>query len=308
MIRDAVFRRRRQGGANAAPRDAAVSGGPDRASAVADLDGADLIVTGVSRSGTSYLCNLLHRFDNCVAINEPLEVISVLRAEEVPWGLPAYYRTLRADVRAGRPIENKLHRGQVVEDTARHQRRRRYRPRVADDGFVLAVKNTREFLFRLEAVRRVMPTRRVVACVRNPVDTIASWKASFQHLHQADVGPFVSHPHLMWLASPQREALRSIAATADLAERRALWWRFLAERVLEHRDELVLVRYEELVAEPMAALDHILAGCRPGTLRSSIASSVPRSRRSILDDEDLAAISEVCSSTAARLGLPVPVH
>jgi Sulfotransferase family len=308
MIRDALFRGRRKRGAKAAPADVVTPGDADRGSLGAGLDAADLIVTGVSRSGTSYLCNLLHRFDNCVAINEPLEVISVLRAEEVPRGLPAYYRTLRADIRAGRPIENKLRRGRVVEDTARHQRRRRYRPRVADDGFVLAVKNTREFLFRLRAMRRVMPTTRIVACVRNPVDTIASWKASFPHLHQADVGPFLSHPHLMWLAEPEREELRSIAATPDLAERRALWWRFLADRVLEHRSELLLVRYEELVAEPMAALDRILEGCRPGALRSPVASSAARSRRALLDDEDLIAISEICSSTAARLGLPVPVQ
>ena len=225
-----------------------------------------------------------------------------------PRGLPAYYRTLRADIRAGRPIENKLHRGQVVEDTARHQRRRRYRPRVADDGFVLAIKNTREFLLRLGAVRAVMPERRIVACVRNPVDTIASWKASFQHLNTADVGPFVDHPQLMWLAGREREALQSVAATADLATRRALWWRFLADRVLEHRNELLLVRYEELVAEPAAELERILAGCRAGTLRSPVAPSTVRSRRSLLDDDDLAAISEICSPAADRLGLPVLVH
>ena len=297
MIRDAL-RRRRQCRAEAA--DAVAS--RDAAAA------ADLIVTGVSRSGTSYLCNLLHRFDNCVAINEPLEVISILRAQEVPWGLPAYYGTLRADIRAGRPIENKLHRGQVVEDTARHQRRRRYRPRVADDGFVLAVKNTREFLLRLGAVRAVMPERRIVACVRNPVDTIASWKDSFQHLNQADVGPFTGHPQLMWLASPEREALQSIAATADPATRRALWWSFLAERVLEHRNELLLVRYEELVAEPAAELERILSGCRAGALRSPVAASTARSRRSLLDDDDLAAISDICSPAADRLGLAVPAR
>ena len=153
-----------------------------------------------------------------------------------------------------------------------------------------------------------MPERRIVACVRNPVDTIASWKASFQHLNTADVGPFVDHPQLMWLAGREREALQSVAATADLATRRALWWRFLADRVLEHRNELLLVRYEELVAEPAAELERILAGCRAGTLRSPVAPSTVRSRRSLLDDDDLAAISEICSPAADRLGLPVLVH
>jgi bifunctional non-homologous end joining protein LigD len=186
MIRDVLFRRRRKDGGNATAAHEVPGDESSQLALRAGLDARDLIVTGVSRSGTSYLCNLLHRFDNCVAINEPLEVIAVLRAEETPWGLEAYYRTLRADIRAGCRIENKLRRG-------------RYRPKVAADDFVLAVKNTREFLFRLEALRQVMPAARIVACVRNPVDTIASWKGSFRHLHEADVGPFLTHPELMRL-------------------------------------------------------------------------------------------------------------
>jgi hypothetical protein len=267
----------------------------------------DLVLTGVSRSGTSYLCNLLHRFDNCVAINEPREMISILRDEEVPWGVPAFFTNLRTEILASRPIENKIRRGQVVEDTARYDRRRSYRPKVGGRDFVLAVKNTREFLLRLEAVRSVMPTTPIVACVRNPVDTIASWKGSFRHLHDADVGPFLEHRTCMWLTREEREALRSIDATPSLAERRALWWRFLAERVAQHRDELVLIRYEELVAQPVAAVRRMLTGFRPGALRSPVAPSAARSRRALLDESDLRAISEICSSTAARLGLAVPI-
>src|SRR5436190_6820777 len=101
----------------------------------------ELILTGISRSGTSYLCSLLHRFDDCVAVNEPLEAIRLLRVEGSPVGLPAFYRDLRHDILSGRPIVNKLLDGEVVEDTAVSQRRRRYRPRVASANFVLAVKN-----------------------------------------------------------------------------------------------------------------------------------------------------------------------
>jgi len=269
---------------------------------------SNLIVTGVSRSGTSYLCNLLHRFENCVAINEPQEAISVLQQEEVPWGMAAFYGRVRRDIEAGRPIENKIRRGRVVEDTARYEKRRWYRPAVASPDFVLAVKNTREFLLRLEALRSVMPEARIVACVRDPLDTVASWKRSFRHLRDADVGPFVRHPQSMWLPQAQREALASIAATPHPAERRALWWRFLAERVLEHRDVVVLVRYEELVAEPLPVLRRILDGFDAGDLRAPIGPSGARSSRRLLDDDDLIAISEICSPAAARLGLAVPAE
>jgi len=90
-----------------------------------------LIVTGISRSGTSYLCNLLQRFDNCVAINEPREIISLLREGEIPLGVPAFYDEPRRKVASGGRIENKLVGGEVVEDTARYQVRHKYRPRVA---------------------------------------------------------------------------------------------------------------------------------------------------------------------------------
>jgi sulfotransferase family protein len=279
---------------------------PSRRSRPLPGEASNIILTGVSRSGTSYLSNLLHRFDNCVAINEPREVISVLREEEVPWGIPTFYDRLRHDIGAGRPIENKVRGGQVVEDTALDERRRLYRPVVASAEFVLAVKNTREFLLRLEPLQRVMPGSRIVACVRNPADTIASWKRSFRHLRDADVRPFVRHPHCMWLPQTQCDELASIAATPRVAERRALWWRFLADRVLEHRREIVLVRYEELVAEPLPVLERILTGFRAGALRSAIAPSNARSSRSLLDDDDLIAIRQICSSTAAQLGLGVP--
>jgi len=270
------------------------------------LNPPELIVTGISRSGTSYLCNLLHRFDNCVAINEPAEIISLLGAEEVPVGVPAFYQELRHNILAGTPIENKLLDGEVVENTARYQERHEYAPSVAGDDFVLAVKNTREFLFRLEAVRQVMPMARVVACVRNPFDTIASWKASFAHLRDADVSPFVGHPTQMWLSEHQRAALLRISATHHLPERRALWWYFQAQCVLEHAEELLIVDYDELVTRPLTVLRRVLSGYRPGRPRGPITPSVARPKRKLLDDGDLRAIRTICSGAASDLQLSMP--
>jgi hypothetical protein len=263
----------------------------------------ELIVTGISRSGTSYLCSLLHRFDNCVAVNEPREINSRLRREKAPWGVAAFYRQTRRDILGGRPIENKLLDGEVVEDTALSQARHRYSPTIAGDDFVLAVKNTREFLFRLEALRRVMPTARVVACVRNPFDTIASWKGSFWHLREADVMPFVRHPKRMWLSAPQRTGLERVAATHEVAERRAMWWSFLAQRLVDNRDGLLLVDYDDLVRRPMAVLDRVLSGYRPGRPRQPITPSDGRPKLELLDANDRRVIQAICSGPAQELGL-----
>jgi hypothetical protein len=261
------------------------------------------VITGISRSGTSYMCNLLDRFDNCAAVNEPLEVIRVLRAQRSPWGLPLYYRTTRRRIRAGKPIENRILDGEVVSDTFLHGGRHPHVPTVVARDFVLAVKNTREFLFRLPAVRRVMPAARVIVCVRNPFDTVASWKASFPHLRDADVTPFLTHRRRMWLPSREWGALEEVAATSDLAERRAKWWRFQAERVLENRDAIVLVNYDDLVHRPMTVLSRVLEGNRAGTPRRPITPSPARSRREVLNEDDRRAIRAICSRVAAELEL-----
>jgi hypothetical protein len=239
-----------------------------------------------------------------VALNEPREVIALLRAERIPRGLAAFYDGLRREIRAGRPIENKLLHGEVVEDTSVSGVRRSYTPAVTGDDFVLAVKNTREFLLRLAAVRRVLPEARIVACVRDPVATIASWKGSFDHLRGANVGPFLRHRRQLWLPRAQRRALERIGATPALPERRALWWRFQAERVLERREQLLLVRYEELAAEPMPVLERILDGYRAGELRRSIEPSSARSRAELLDEADVRAIEAICRPVAQQLGYP----
>jgi hypothetical protein len=244
---------------------------------------------------------LLDRFDNCAAVNEPLEVLSVLRRQRIPWGLPLYYRTTRRRILAGKPIENRVLDGEVVSDTFLHGERQPHVPTVVTRDFVLAVKNTREFLFRLPAVRRVMPAARVIVCVRNPFDTIASWKASFPHLRDADVMPFLSHRRRMWLPSQERAALEGIAAIPHLAERRARWWRFQAERVLENRDTIVLVNYDDLVHRPMTVLAHVLEGNRAGTPRRPITPAGTRSRRE--DEDDQRAIRAICSQAAAELEL-----
>ena len=263
----------------------------------------EVVITGISRSGTSYLCNLLHRFENCVAINEPNKVRFLLQREKAPWSLPLFYRDRRRDVLSGTPIKNKLLGGEVVEDTAVYEEHHRYQPEVAVDDFVLAVKNTREFLLRLEAVRRVLPRARVVACVRNPLDTIASWKRSFAHLRDADVTPFTGHPHQMWLSGADREALARIDATADSAERRARFWRLLADRVLANRDGVLLVDYDDLVSEPLPVLGRILDGYHSGGLRRPIAPSSASDHRHLLDDDDRRAIQTICTPLATELGL-----
>jgi len=264
-----------------------------------------ILITGISRSGTSYLCSLLDRYSNCVGLNETPELVSALKSPRTPWALPAYLRSVRADVLDGKPVRNKVIDGAVIADTAVRDALATYHPAVDDSCFVVAAKNTFAFLSSLGRIRRVMPRARIALCVRNPIDTIASWKTSFDHLAKADLSirP-VGHAHDPWLPAHWKAALLEIESVQDLALRRAMLWKYLAERVIENTHHCdMLVRYEGLMADPEAVLAELLHGLPAGSPRDALPPPHPRNRRSALDVRDHEAIRNICTEAAVTLGL-----
>lgn len=266
---------------------------------------ADGLVTGIPRSGTSFLCGCLHRLRDQVAINEPAEVFAALRARR-PWGIPLLYADLRARILAGEPVENKVRGDRVVEDTAVHDVRGTYRPVVSRDDFGLWTKNTLAYLARLPALGDVMPRAPIVACVRHPYDAIGSWVTSFPHLRDAAVGGFpVGGPADPLLEAAERERLAAIDACADPAMRRALLWRHLALQILDRRRALTIVRYEDLVADPatvVAALVARLPGGPDAAGLDQLLPSTPRRSRERLTEIDRDPIRATCTAVASELG------
>ena len=99
--------------------------------------------------------------------------------------------------------------------------------------------------------------------------------------------------------------MEGIEATHDLAVRRAKLWRYLAERILEDRaNSHTLVRYEDLITDPVAVLGNLLDGLPAGTLTGHWQAPRLRDRRSVLDAEDLEAIATICAPIAAQIGVP----
>jgi len=265
------------------------------------------IVTGIPRSGTSHLCRLLDQLEDHAVLNEPQEVLDAL-AERLPsWRMPVLYREWRRRILAGEPIQNKVVAGQLVDDTLDHNRRGDYRPDVGRDDFVLWTKNTLAYLARLDHLRRVMPEATVVASVRHPCDTIASWIRSFAHLRDAAVETLpVGGPEDPWIDGWQRENLRQIAACTALPLRRALLWRFLAEGILARRHDLAIIRYEDLVADPVGMLRAIAARVPDGppvVFREEPRPAAPRHpARGLLTPADLECIIDICRQPAHEFG------
>jgi len=267
----------------------------------------EAIITGIPRSGTSYLCRLLHSLPDCVVINEPTQIFEPLKNNLTYWQVATFYRELRRDILDAKPIENKLSNGQLIEDTAVIDVRTSSQPQVSRPDFLLCTKNTLAYMARLPQLRQVLPHAPIIACVRHPLDTIASWKTSFPHLKQALVTEFpVGHVHDPFLAQWQQQRLAEIAATPEEALKRALLWRYLAEIVIMNAHQLIVVRYEELVTQPVTVLKTILRSIEnaPPLLSKTaqIKPSTVRQQRQVLDENDLQAIGDVCGESAVALG------
>jgi len=269
--------------------------------------GPEGIITGFPRSGTSRLCGLLHGLADHVAINEPRGVAPILTHTHRPWRLPLLYAAFRCQVVDGEAIENKVVNGLVIEDTTLANEYETYRPAVSREDFALWTKNTMSYAMRLPQIRDVMPDAAIVACVRNPFDTIASWISTFPHLRDAAVERFpVGSPSDRFLDARQREQIAAIGACDDPPLRRALLWRHLAETLLVNRHHVLLVRYEDLAADPAAAMARILRAVPHLSFASDLGHlgpSQPRvARRAGLTEADVAAIRCTCGDLARELG------
>jgi len=199
-----------------------------------------------------------------------------------------------------------LDNGQVIEDTAVYDKVSNYYPPVGRPDFLLCTKNTLAYLSRIQQLRRAMPHAPIVVCVRHPLDAVASWKSTFAHLEDANVGAFpVGGSRDSQLSGSCQARLQEINDTDSLALKRALLWEHLAGLVQASRQDIILVRYEDLVAKPrstiQAILDQIPAVHRfqvPDTIEPSTA----RSKRQGLTHDDIDAVNKICRQRAVELG------
>ena len=264
----------------------------------------EIIITGIPRSGTSLLCRLVDDLPDCVVVNEPQELFTRLNRCVHPRWLATFYRDLRADIVDGIGVYNKVADGRLVDDTRIIDERVLCHPDVSRPDFLLGTKNTIIYLARLSVLRRAMPQAPIVALVRHPLDTIASWKDSFPHLAEVDLSTFpVSYTQNPFLTGTEKRRLGAIMNNPSPAQRRALLWSHLVATILAHRDSVVLVRYEDLVADPAAVLSAVLSRVPEYTPPPLTDLDLePRSRRHLLDGDDVQAVSDLCRSYAAELG------
>ncbi|MBO3274586.1 sulfotransferase family protein [Pseudomonas schmalbachii] len=262
----------------------------------ASLSGLDVIITGLPRSGTSFLCRLLSERQDTVVINEPSSIFPALARGARPWGIPLIYGEIRRDLLAGKPVLNKHMNGRLVDDTARGlDSASPYWSNVRNPAFTLGIKNTLAYLAHLPSILKVMPNARCVALIRHPYDCLESWSRTFPHLRFADVqSQPVGNPDDPGLTGWQRKALLDVVATECLATRRALWWRFLALQILEAGTRVRWLRYEDLMEDPPAMAELLMGD-------ASLPALAPIRWRGEMDRQERTLIAGVVCDVAERL-------
>jgi len=264
----------------------------------------DIIITGLPRSGTSYLCRLLHTVKDCVVINEPKALFKRL-ADEYPQQIKELHNELRQNIINNQPIENKLHNGQVIEDTKIINQYELYHPNVSSDNFTICTKNTLGYMARLPQLQTILPHALFIACIRHPLDTIVSWKSTFPHLEHATVDKFpTGNLYDPFLSSWQKQTLETIYQEENLFKKRALLWNYLAEWLFKHKESVHILPYENTVKNPVEMLNTVFSFMSHNTitLTQPVEPSQARKNRTALTIEEKHIIEETCAETAAKFG------
>ena len=260
----------------------------------------DILLTGIPRSGTSYLCATLHKITNCVAINEPYNMSIELNKTADPYPVVEYHLSTRSDILKKKSVQNKLCNGKVIEDTVLVEKFESYYPKVTVPNFLLCSKNTLGYLARLSLLQSILPDIPIFACIRNPIDTIASWKQSFPHLEQ---GSFATQ-HVIgskkdaYLSQWQKEQVIAISKESRVAYRRAMLWAYLANWLWRNRNSITIIQYEDLVCYPDNVAKKIFKSSKssfPFSLQEKLHPSAIRSnKRPLLNPDDWDAIQMIC--------------
>jgi hypothetical protein len=229
-----------------------------------------ILVTGLPRSGTSWTGKMLAAGGDLVYVNEPLNpqhppgrCPGVLDAtvthrfqyicedNEDTW-LPAFSDTVALRYR----FLAELRHNRAPYDLARLTRygsafaagRMLGKRALLDDPF--AVLSAGWFAARLGC--------RVIILVRDPVSLVASWRRLgwTVYFHELLEQPLLVRDH------PEAETLRPLVGSQDHLAKIAALWRVtftVTERLANRHPEILIVRYQDLAADPLAGFRRLYA-------------------------------------------------
>jgi hypothetical protein len=261
----------------------------------------DLVITGIPHSGATELTARLNQVDDC-AVFERMGKLPLILSGVVVHRVFTFYQGRRVQLQdraVGVATSDLL----ILDD----EEVRVFKREVSRSDFALGTTNELGYMTRLNALRVQLPHARLVACVRDPFETIAEWKSD-PAFANADLASWelgsLSDP---WLSGEQRRKLELVAALPTAAMRRAALWCYFADTVIEQAVlGLQVVRWDDLHARPSEVVGKLLEGWDLAIPRLDPAPTQSKAR-AVLDHDDVVAIRAACSRTATQLGVYDPM-
>jgi hypothetical protein len=215
----------------------------------------DWLITGIPRSGTTLVAALVDGLRDAICVSEPPRYYEwAARSASVGDFVQSTLddlADLRRSLKSGRTVADRRNPdGSLPTDyfgpDAAGAIVRRTLPvapvarRGLSPDFCLAVKHNEPFTSALPAL--VATGLRVIAVVRHPIPTLLSWQRVPIPLRAGRL----SDGYHFW-----PEASEIVSAAADVLETQARIYDLYCERYLALRDQLTIVKYEQLVADPL---------------------------------------------------------
>ena len=199
----------------------------------------NFVITGIPRSGTSLLCNLVNRVKNIVCLNEVPMMYDVDN-------LSAHFHDLRHALKSKHPVPMMLSKetGKEITDTQTQDRFIRSVVIDIDENRKLAVgsKINVPYLFQMQKI--ISYRFGVFSVIRNPIYAIASWN---QHAEKINEGHVLDSEFEQW---PRYKEFKF--QTQEKFTRQAELYNHFVQIILHY--DLTIIHYEDLVKHPKEAV------------------------------------------------------
>jgi hypothetical protein len=222
----------------------------------------NLILTGIPRSGTSFICSLLNQQDDVLALVEPIamdEFVSCRDAGERKRYLEQYFESSRHLIATQKKIVglDLADATNTFASDANEARKNTIKgikaqeiTKTLSQGFTFAIKHPNAFTALLE---ELVVDWSCFAIVRNPVAIIASWST-------------LDHP-LSRGHAPMAEKFNTrikvrLESLADPVERQLCLVNWYFEQYSSYLPSAQVIRYESVVADAQKALQPLLPHSR----------------------------------------------
>jgi hypothetical protein len=215
----------------------------------------NVILTGVPRGGTTLAAALLDSLDDTVCLSEPdshhAAIIASASSGEYIHFLISNFEETRTKLLAGGPVLNRREEDDspttnyftrdeatgrmisriVLKEVCRHD---------LTPGFMLAMKHNAHYTSVLDEIVRCGYFT-AVAILRNPVDTILSWRSLELPVSRGRLPA----AEIFWME--MRDLTR---ADMNLTEKHVRIFDLLCKRYAELRDSLIIIKYEDFAEDP----------------------------------------------------------